>query len=251
MARLHYEKQGQIARLIIDNPSKLNALSWEMIMQLEDHAAAIEEDREIRVAVLEAAPAKMFCSGASVDDWGGLDPWEFSQRWLKDGHRIFDRLARLRVPSLGLVESPAMGGGVELLATLDWRVISPKATFSLPETSIGIIPGWSGTQRLERLLPEPVLRSMAVFGRKLSAEEAAGFGFAELADDPRKRSEELIANCISLGPDANRLSKMMINAGVGEGRQAFIEALGGGVAAAADEKKKGLAALKAKKRPEF
>ena len=251
MAVLSFAKQGQVARLTIDNPKKLNSLTSEMMLQLEAHVAAIEEDPEIRVAVLEAAPAKLFCSGASIDDWGGLDPWEFSQRWLREGHRILDRLARIRVPTLGLVEAPAMGGGLELIAALDWRVIGRDAAFSLPETSIGIIPGWSGTQRLGRLLPEAVLRSMVMFAKTLTAEEAATVGFAELADDPRKRSEELIAKCASLSPESNRVAKMMLNAGAGEGRQAYIEALGGSIAAVSGDKKKGLAAFKAKQKAKF
>ncbi len=87
--------------------------------------------------------------------------------------------------TIAVLEGHAFGGGLELAAACDIRVMSPKARIALPETGVGIVPGWSGTQRLSRLLPEPVLKEMALFGRHLSADRALALGFvAEVAEDP-------------------------------------------------------------------
>jgi enoyl-CoA hydratase/carnithine racemase len=97
---------------------------------------------------------------------------------VRDGHRVFDRLARLGKPTVAALSGHAFGGGLELAAACDVRVMAPRATLALPEAGVGIVPGWSGTQRLLRLLPEPVVKEMALFGRRIGAERALALGFA-------------------------------------------------------------------------
>ena len=251
MAEIHLSIDKQVARLCLDNAKKHNALTWRMLEQLETHIAAIEANRHIRVAVLEAAPAKSFCAGAAIDEWSALHADDFAMRWVKEGHRIFDRLTRLSVPSIAILEAPVFGGGLELVAAVDWRIFSPNVTFALPETSIGIIPGWSGTQRLARLIPEPQLRAMVLLGKSLSAVDAQNCGFGQISDHPTVAAQTLIQETISRAPSANKIAKMMINAAVGENRDAMIEALGGGMAAAHEEKFTGVSAFLAKKKAIF
>ena len=101
------------------------------------------------------------------------------------GHRLFDKLARLPQPTIAAIGGYAFGGGLELAAACDIRVLGPKAQLALPEAGVGVVPGWSGTQRLVRLMPEPLVREMALFGRRISAERAVQAGLpAEIADDP-------------------------------------------------------------------
>ena len=248
---IHLTIEGMVARIKLDHAKKLNVLTWEMLKQLDQHISTIEQDDRVRAAILEAVPARAFCAGAAIDQWAEFEPQQFSKIWVREGHRIFNRLAHLSVPTLGIIEAPAYGGGLELIATLDWRILGPDSMLSLPETSIGIIPGWSGTQRLARLIPEPLLRAMTLMGKSLTAEAAAALGFCEVAENPQTKAEEMVTSILARGPEANRLAKMMINAGVGEERATMIEALAGGMAAASHDKATGVAAFKAKLPPKF
>ena len=116
---------------------------------------------------------------------GKLSPAEFARHWVRHGHRIFDRLARLSKPTIAVINAHAFGGGLELAACCDIRIMAPRATLALPEAKVGIVPGWSGTQRLTRLIGEPAVKEMALFGQRIVANRAVTLGFAcEIADDP-------------------------------------------------------------------
>jgi enoyl-CoA hydratase len=91
-----------------------------------------------------------------------------------------------------VLDGAAYGGGLELAAACDIRVMSPRSRIALPETGVGIVPGWSGTQRLARLLPEAVVKEMALFGRMILPERALALGFvAEVAEDPGAAALEI------------------------------------------------------------
>ena len=108
-------------------------------------------------------------------------------------------------------------------------MIAPRATLALPEAGSRIVPGWSGTQRLARLLPEPVVKEMALFGRRIGAERAVALGFVPRSPRTCGAAARAIAEkAATLSPRAVEVAKYMIQAGVGEDRAALIEALGGG-----------------------
>ena len=153
---------------------------------------------------------------------------------------------------MAAISGHAFGGGLELAAACDIRVMAPKATLALPEAGVGIVPGWSGTQRLARLLPEPVVREMALFGRRMPAERALALGFvAEVAEDARASARAIAGRAAELSPRAVEVAKYLIQAGVGEDRAALIEALGGAMIGASADRAEGVAAFKAKRKPEF
>jgi enoyl-CoA hydratase/carnithine racemase len=130
--------------------------------------------------------------------------------------------------------------------------MASHARLALPESGVGIVPGWSGTQRLARLLPEPVLKEMALFGRQLSAERAFSLGFvAELANDPCACAMDIVDKLKTTSPRATEVAKYMIHAGAGEDQAALIEALGSGMIAASNDRTEGIAAFRAKRKPEF
>jgi enoyl-CoA hydratase/carnithine racemase len=165
---------------------------------------------------------------------------------------VFDRLARLAKPTIAVLQGPAFGGGLELAAACDIRVMAPGAKIALPEAGVGIVPGWSGTQRLLRLLPEPVVKEMALFGRRLSADRALALGFAaEIAEDPRARAIGIAEELAALSPRSVEVAKWMIHAAVGEDRDAMIEALGAGMIGASDDRAEGVAAFREKRKPVF
>lgn len=241
-----------MAVLTLENEPKLNALTTGMLRQLEDHLTVLDRDTDVRAVIVTGAGAKAFCCGADIAEWGPLGPAEFARNWVRDGHRVFDRLARLSKPTIGALNGHAFGGGLELAACCDIRVIAPRATLALPEAKVGIVPGWSGTQRLARLLAEPVVKEMALFGRRIGAERAVALGFvAEVAEDALGAAQGIAASLGDVSPRANELAKAMIHGAVGEDRGAAIEALGSAAAAASADRDEGVAAFLEKRSAQF
>jgi enoyl-CoA hydratase/carnithine racemase len=252
VSAVHLAVAGRVAELRLDNPAKLNAFTAEMLAQLAGHLEAIEGDPAVACVLVTAAPARAFCAGADIEAWAGLGPAEFARGWVRGGHRVFDRLARLAQPTIAVLGGHALGGGLELAAACDIRVMAQDAAIALPEASVGVVPGWSGTQRLARLLPEPALREMALFGRRIPAGRCLALGFAaEVADDPRAAAEAIAARATGLSPRAVETAKAMINAAAGEDAGAMIEALGGAAIAAAADRAEGVAAFRARRKPAF
>ncbi|MGL5012118.1 MAG: enoyl-CoA hydratase/isomerase family protein, partial [Paracoccaceae bacterium] len=222
-----------------------------MLRELDQHCAVIDGNADVACVIVTAAGEKAFCTGADINAWGDVPPAEFARNWVRDGHRIFDRLARLSKPTIAALSGHAFGGGLELAAACDIRVMAPGALLALPEAGVGIVPGWSGTQRLMRLLPEAVVKEMALFGRRLSAERAFQLGFvAEVAADARAAAFEISAK-FQGSRRSVEVAKYMMHAAVGEDRGAMIEALGSGMIAGSADKAEGVAAFRGKRKPEF
>lgn len=243
---------GATALLRLENASKMNAFTVAMLDDLDAHLTTIERDTSLRNVIVTGAGAKAFCTGADIGAWGGLSPAEFARHWVRDGHRIFDRLATLSKPTIAALNGHAFGGGLELAAACDIRVMTPRASLALPEARVGVVPGWSGTQRLTRLMPEPMVKEMVLFGRRITAERAVACGFAALvADDVLDAAETLAADAPALSPRATEITKNMIHAAVGEDRAASVEALGSAAIAATEDRAEGVAAFQDKRKPDF
>lgn len=252
MSAVHLHIDGPIAEIRLDNPSKLNALTVVMLDALDAHCATIEGDRTIRAALLTSEGDRAFCVGANISEWADLDPRAFARDWVLRGHRVLDRLARLPVPLIGVIGGHALGGGLELAATCDLRVAHPRATFALPETSIGIVPGWSGTQRVAGQFPAAVLKEMALTGARLTAERAYQIGFLNaVTDAPRDAADEMVGRIVASGPQATETAKWQVSAALGEDGAASIEALAGAAMAPTAEKAEGVAAFFEKRKPRF
>ena len=252
MSAVHLIRHGAIAELRLDNPARMNAFTFDMLTALGAHLDAIDRDASLRAVMVTAEGDRAFCTGADINAWGDLGPAEFARHWVRDGHRIFDRLARLSKPTIAVLQGHAFGGGLELAAACDLRVMAPGASLALPEAGVSIVPGWSGSQRLMRLLPEAVVKEMALFGHRISADRALTCGFvAAVSDDPRAEAEALLARAITLSPRAVEITKSMIHAAVGEDRGAMVEALGSAAIAATDDRAEGVGAFRDKRKPEF
>jgi len=252
MSAVRLQIDGAIARIVLDNPAKLNALTVEMLAQLEDACATLERSPLVRVVLITGEGERAFCAGADIGGWGGLSPTDFARTWVREGHRIYDRLARLSKPTIAVLHAHAFGGGLELAACADIRVMAPGATLALPEAKVGIVPGWGGTTRLARLLPEAMVKEMALFGRRITAERALALGFvAEVSDNPLATALAMAKQTITASPRAHEVAKYQIHAAVGEDRSAMIEALGGGMIGATDDKAEGVSAFAEKRSPDF
>ncbi|NRB16134.1 MAG: enoyl-CoA hydratase/isomerase family protein [Rhodobacteraceae bacterium] len=252
MSTVHLEINGAVATIRLDNPAKLNALDVPMLRLIDQYCTDLDLREDVRVVLVTGTGLKAFCTGADIKAWGPLAPAKFARSWVRDGHRIFDRLARLSKPTIAVLNGHAFGGGLELAAACDIRVMRTKARIALPEAGVGIVPGWSGTQRLARLLPEPVLKEMALFGRQIGADRVQSLGFvAEVADDPMAVAQEIAERAAGLSPRATEIAKNMIHVGAGEDSAALIEALGSAAIGASDDRTEGVAAFSDKRAPDF
>lgn len=246
------ERRGPVILLTLENASKGNAISGKMLAELGEAVTEIEADRALRAAVMTGAGERAFCTGADISAWSELDALEFARHWIRGGHFLFDRLARLPIPFIAAMNGAALGGGLELAAVCDVRLCNPDATFGLPETGIGVTPGWSGLQRLGRLIPQALLREMALTGGRLGAERLREVGFVnEIVSDPLTRALEIAERAAALAPRAVEATRLVLNAAVGEGREAALDALAGGSVASTHDKAEGVASFREKRRAQF
>jgi enoyl-CoA hydratase len=244
-------KDGRIAVITLKRPEKHNALSMEMIKSLELAARDIDGSATIRVAIITGAGEKSFCAGGDIADWSTYPAEEFALTWVRHGHRAFDALARMRQPLIAALNGNTLGGGLEIAACADFRVAEEHIKLGLPETSIGIIPGWSGTQRMVRRFGSQTVKQMAIAGDVVTALEALQLRLVDRVvakgqsmSEARKMAGQIIAR----GALATSLTKLMINAAEGEDPEAAMEALGGGMAAASVELREKVAAFQNRKK---
>jgi enoyl-CoA hydratase/carnithine racemase len=252
--RIRLGFEGSLAIIRIARPEKLNALDYDMVLALERAALLIEANREVRAAIIAGEGEKSFCAGGDIEAWSALNPTDFALAWVRHGHRAFDALARLRQPLIAALNGHALGGGLELAATADFRVAEEHVKLGSPETGLGIIPGWSGTQRTVNRFGPQLVRRMALLGEVFTAEEGLRLGLVDLVAARGKSLEaakSLARRIMTRGPLATQASKMLINAAEGEEVHRPLEALAGGLASASPELRTGLDAFRAKRSPEF
>jgi enoyl-CoA hydratase len=252
---VHMVRGAAVATVTLARPAKLNALTPAMLDALEACARAIEADDAVRVVVLSGGAAdKAFCVGADINEWATLQPLDMWRRWVRRGHQVFDQWARLRQPVVVAVNGHAFGGGLELAITGDIRLAADTAQFALPEASIATCPGWSGTQRLVRLIGASRAKYLALSGERWSAAQALDCGLvhevlpsAALAD----RAHELAQSMAAKAPVALQLTKQLVNAAAHEDTAGALEAMAGALSASTEDAAEGLASFREKRPPSF
>ena len=244
---------SDVAHLRLNRPEKLNALDMSMIAELADRCREIEHDDEIHVVIL-SGNGKAFCAGGDIGAWSRMEPEAFGRHWVREGHMAFDAVARLRQPVIAVLDGDALGGGLELAACADYRIAEQHIRVGQPEAGLGVVPGWSGTQRTVRRFGAQIVRRMAVFGEILSAEQALSNGLVDRvvgADIGIAAAEELASAVCDRSPRATELTKMMINAAEGEEGERIIDAIAGALAAGSEDLAAGVEAFRAKKPHSF
>jgi len=246
-------RSGGVAELVLNRPDKLNALDNAMIAALRAACAELERDAQARVVILRGA-GKAFCAGGDIDAWSGETPLTFGRRWIRDGHDAFDALARLRQPVIALLAGHALGGGLELAACADYRIAEAHVKVGQPETKLGVVAGWSGTQRLVRRFGAQAVRRMALFGEVFPADEALALGIVDRVvptaaglGEARRFAEAALGS----GERVTEATKMLINAAEGEERERVLDVLAGEIAAGSSELAEGIAAYREKRAPRF
>ena len=224
-----------------------------MLRALETALDAAEDAEGVRVVLL-CGEGKGFCAGGDVEAWSAMSAADFQVKWVRYGHRVFDRLARLRQPTIAVLSGHALGGGLELAAACDFRVAEVQVKLGFPETSIGVVPGWSGTQRAVRRFGAQAVRRMALGGEILLAPEALALGVVDRVVETGRAFAEAKAwaeKIAERGPLATEATKLMNRVAEGEESAASAEALASGFIALTGDLKAGVDAFQEKQKPAF
>jgi enoyl-CoA hydratase/carnithine racemase len=216
IGRVQLESEREVSTILLDRPHKHNALTPEMLEQLEQILIALDADRDVRVVLLTAVGDRSFCAGADIKLFKALHPLDMWAHWTRLGHRVFDRLAELRQPTIAAVIGNAYGGGFELALACDLRIVAEDATLGLTEVGIGTLPGWGGTGRLRDLVGTGRAKELIFTGEPLTAERALAWGVANQLV-PRSQVLEAahaLANKIATrAPIAVQMAKQAIDSG--------------------------------------
>jgi enoyl-CoA hydratase/carnithine racemase len=253
MAEVRVSIEGHVAMMTVSRPEKLNALDIDMLKALSAACDEVEAQKDVRVAIL-TGEGKAFSAGGDIKAWAGLQPNEFGHAWVRFGHRVFERLATLRMPLIAALNGHAFGGGLELAAAADIRIAERQIRIGLPETGLGMVPGWSGTQRLVKRFGAQMVRRMVLGGEMFTADEALGHGLVDLVAETGKAlaAARTYANRVALrGPAAIEISKLMIAIANGEDNGTAVEALGSILVAKTGDLREGVAAFSGKRPAQF
>jgi 3-hydroxypropionyl-coenzyme A dehydratase len=186
MKYIQLEPQGDIAILRINRPEALNAMNVDVISELSKMIDILAADESIKVVVITGAGERSFCAGADISYMVNIDPMQ-AERYATSAQDIINRIDRLEKPVIAAVNGFALGGGCELAMACDIRIASSNAKIGQPEVTIGIPPGWGGTQRLMRLIGPAKAKELIFTGKMITADEAYQIG--------------LVNKVISLEPD--------------------------------------------------
>ncbi len=170
------EKDGHIAILTVNRPDKLNALNKETIESLNSHLTTVKNDDDIRVLIITGSGTKAFVAGADIAELANLNSDEGAELAARGQNLLFDFVEQMPKPVIAAVNGFALGGGLELAMSCHIRYASENAKLGLPEVSLGLIPGYGGTQRLAQLVGKGKALEMICSAGMLSAAEAQEWG---------------------------------------------------------------------------
>lgn len=213
-----------IAVLTVNRPDALNSLSTNVLQAVEKALQALEKDDSLRALIVTGAGEKSFVAGADIAGMKGYS--EAQGRALTElGHRVFGALAAFPRPTIAAVNGFALGGGLELALSCDVIFASERAKMGLPEVTLGLIPGWGGTQRLSQRVGPGKAKEMIFSGDHVKADEALRIGLADRVTAPEKLLDEakaLARTIASRGPLAVQMAKKALAQGIQAGPEAGL-----------------------------
>jgi enoyl-CoA hydratase len=245
---------GAVATVTLNRPEKLNALDPAMLDRLDEILNDLDRDSAVRVVLLTGTGERAFCVGADITAWSALDPLDMWRRWVRDGHRVFDRLARLRQPTIAVLNGYTLGGGLELALTTDIRIAGENVELAAPEVKIGTIPGWGGTSRLPTLIGVARAKQLIFTGSRIGARTAEHWGLVNEVvprEDAMTRARAIADEIAANAPISVQLAKQTINGSIGDNVAATLEAMAGALAAGTDDGGEGIISFREKRPPAF
>ena len=254
-ARVLTEVKDGIARLTINRPDKLNALDRPTVEALEEAIHRVAGDRSAGVLILTGAGDRAFVAGADIRELAERTPVDGND-YARFGQGVLDRLERLGKPSLAAINGWALGGGLELALACTLRIAADTARLGLPEVTLGIIPGFGGTQRLARLVGRGRALELILTGEPIDAREAHRIGLVNRVVAPGElpaAAEVLARTLLKAGPIALRFALEAVTQGLemtqAEGLR--VEAALFGLTCATEDMREGTRAFVEKRRPSF
>lgn len=212
---LDYKKEGRIAFFTLNRPEVYNALNLQVIQGLHDAMLDFRDDDELWVGIITGAGSKAFCSGADIKEWLPFIQKNRSRPWATPDTPI--RGLNIYKPLIAAINGVAYGGGLELALGCDIRIASENARLGQLEVTVGMIPGWGGTQRLPRLVPWNIAAEMIFTGRPIDAQEAYRIGLVNKVVPPEilmDATKEMADNICQVGPLAVRMAKESMLKGI-------------------------------------
>jgi enoyl-CoA hydratase len=249
------ERRGGVAVVTLDRPEALNALNGALLTELRDRLRELAEDAEVRAVVLTGAGERAFAAGADIKEMEQMTVEE-ARAWAALGHECGRLLETMPKPTIAAVNGFALGGGCELALACDIRYASAAAKLGQPEVSIGIVPGWGGTQRLARAVGTGRAKELVYSGRAVDAEEALRIGLVEAVFPPGDllgKALELAEALAAKSPLVLAVAKELVNrsargdldAGLDAEAESFARLFG------SQDQKEGMRAFVEKREPRF
>lgn len=248
MKYIQVEPQEDVAIIRINRPEALNAMNTDVISELSRAIDIVGVDDGIKVVIITGAGDRSFCAGADISYMVDIDPMT-AERYASSAQSVLNKIEKLEKPVIAAVNGFALGGGCELAMVCDLRIASSNAKLGQPEVTIGIPPGWGGTQRLMRIVGPAKAKELVFTGKMITADEAFQIGLvnnivslnsedelsAEIPAGENDKEKEkvraksiakqlnmkLMTECISMAKEiaknssnAVKVSKMLINRGM-------------------------------------
>ncbi|WP_298365373.1 enoyl-CoA hydratase-related protein [uncultured Lutibacter sp.] len=249
------EKKDSLAIITINRPSKLNALNKLTIEELHRAFKTLEEDNLVKVIVVTGSGEKAFVAGADISEFANFNVNQGTEL-AREGHELlFNFVQNLNTPVIAAINGFALGGGLELAMAAHFRVASTNAKMGLPEVSLGVIPGYGGTQRLPQLVGKGKAMEMIMTATMISAEEAKEYGLVNYVVE----FEELLPLCEKLASKIARNSSIAIAAAIEAINANYTNCVNGysveieqfGVSFGTEDFKEGTTAFLEKRKPNF
>jgi 3-hydroxybutyryl-coA dehydratase len=209
------EVKNGIGYITINRPEALNALSSQVLADLNEVLDQVEKSEEIRVVIVTGAGEKAFVAGADIKEMDLMSPIQAFE-YMTFANDTFTRLSDLRQPTIAVINGYALGGGMELALSTDIRIGFEKTVVGFPEVGLGIIPGFAGTQRMSRLIGTSRAKELIFTARTVKGQEAYDLGILNKlvpAEELLSSAEELAAAIMKNAPLAVEKAKHVIQVG--------------------------------------